>query len=347
MPTSSFDTFFACTILVAAALIGTAFLASTMQTRITSTQDINKDSYLKAIADRILTNAGSPVDWGTRSALPNDFGLASSSSISPYELDMDKISRLNNLNNYSLSYADMAIAAKLNNIALGIKVSQIMTLNVLQTSNVTVGSNTSFTFTVSAIIDSKPANASLHGYVSADNYLNNVDGTISDIGGCQVTIQIPTSAVSKSLLILFARASIDDRITSYAIYNFANSAEESTPSSTSLDLSPLNYTLNLNDNSPGLTVQNGYVFSYSYQQTLPSIEGSQTPIPKLIDNSPLVLVVCGLNGTDYFQEWTAYPQIPLKAGANFEGSEQNVFSYIVTINGVLYRLDLSLGDLPK
>ena len=61
----------------------------------------------------------------------------------------------------------------------------------------------------------------------------------------------------------------------------------------------------------------------------------------------MVLVVCGFNGADFFQEWTAYPQVPLKAGANFAGSEQNVFSYIVTVNGVLYRLDLSLGDLPK
>ncbi len=61
----------------------------------------------------------------------------------------------------------------------------------------------------------------------------------------------------------------------------------------------------------------------------------------------LVLIVEGINGTNHFQEWTAYPQIPLKIGANFEGSEQNIFSYIVTINGVLYRLDLSLGDLPQ
>ena len=76
-----------------------------------------------------------------------------------------------------------------------------------------------------------------------------------------------------ALLIVFARASIDDRITSYAIYNFANSTQESTPSSTKLGLSPLDYTLNLNDNSPGLTIQNGYVFSYSYQQTLPSTDG--------------------------------------------------------------------------
>lgn len=347
MPTSSLDTFFACSILVAAALIGTAFLGSTMQTRIASTQDINKDSYLKAIADHIVTNTGSPVDWGTSSALPDDFGLSIASSTGPYELDIDKISRLNALNNYSLSYADMEKSAKLSNIALGISVSQLMTLNVLQTSNSTVGGDISFNFTVSASIDSKPTSANLRGYVMAENYLTDVNGTISETGIGQVTIRIPAADTSNALLILFARASINDRMISYAIYNFADSTQESTPSGTNLDLTPLNYTLRFYQSSSEITVQNGYVFSYSYQQTLASFEGGQTSIPKLIDQSPLVLSVFGLNGDNYFQEWTAYPQVPMKAGANFTSSEQNLFSYVVTLNGVLCRLDVSIGDRPK
>ena len=347
MPTSSFDTFFACTIIVAVALIGMAFLGSTMQTRIASTQEINKDAYLKAIADHIITNPGSPVDWGTNSSLPVDFGLASSLSNSAYELDMDKICRLNKLNNCSISYPDLSNASKLNNIALGIKVSQLMTLNVQQLSNSTVGSNTSFSFIVSSSIDSKPNSAKLHFYVASGTYLAEINSTIPESGTGQVTVQMPTAEIDSALLVAFARASIDDRITSYAIYNFAQSAQESIPTSTDLALSPLDYTLNLNNGSPGITIQNGCVFSYSYQQSLASIKGSQISIPKLIDPSPSVLVVVGLNGTDHFQEWTAYPQIPLKIGANFDGSEQNVFSYIVTANGVLYRLDLSLGDLPN
>ncbi len=347
MPTSSFDTFFACTILVAAALIGTAFLASTIQTRIASTEDLNKDSYLKAIADHIITSTGSPADWGANSALPVDFGLAEASQTAPYELDIDKISRLNNLNIHSLSYADMENTAKLSNIALGIAVSQIMTLNVSQYSNSTVGGDTSFTFTVSASIDSKPAAATLHCYVAANNYLNEINSAIPDSSVGQVTVQIPDSAADNAVLIVFARASIDDRITSFAIYNFAKSTQESTPSSTELDLSSQNYTLSLNNTLPSITVQEVYLFSYTYQQTLSPIEDSQVSIPKLLDKSPMVLVACSLNGTEYFQEWTAYPQVPLKAGSSFEGSEQNIFSYIVTIDGVLYKLDLSLGDLPK
>jgi hypothetical protein len=344
LPTSSFDTFFACTIIVAVALIGTAFLGSTMQTRIASTQDINKDSYLKSIADHILTNTGAPVDWGTSSTLPIDFGIASSLSHSTYELDIDKICRLNSLNNCSLSYFDISKAAKLN-LALGIEVSQLMTVNIVQLSNTTTGSFTSFTFQISANINSKPTSGSLHCYFSAYTQLTEVNASIPESGNIQVTVQIPTSETENTLLIAFARASFDDRITSYAIYNFAYSSQESTPRSSYLALSPLNYTLSLNDTL--LRVLNGCVFSYSFQQQLPSLESSQVTIPKLLDNSPLVIVVKGINGTQYFQEWSAYPQIPLKIGANFDRSEQNIFSYVVTIKGVLYRLDLSLGDLPQ
>lgn len=346
MPTSSFDTFFACTILVAAALIGTAFLGSTMQARIIGTEDINKGSYLKAIADHIITNPGTPTNWGSSIGIPADFGLAAITSTNPYELDLDKITRLNSLNNYSLSPADMANTAKLNNIALGITVSQIMTINISQSNNITIGSEVSFTFTISTSIDSKPQSSNLHCYIATDNYIANITSTTPDNGIGHVTVQIPSATTNNTLLIVFARASIDNRITSYAIYNFANQAQESTPSSTDLAPSPLDYTLSFNESSPDLTVQNAYVFSYSYQQIITSIQSNQCSIPKLIDTSPLVIVVRGLNSANYFQEWTAYPQIPLKAGANFNGSEQNIFSYLVTVNGVLYRFDLSLGDVP-
>jgi hypothetical protein len=230
-------------------------------------------------------------------------------------------------------------------MALGIKVSQLMTIDIVQSSNSTVGSNTAFTFQISANIDSKPTSASLHCYFAADTYLTEVSTSIPDDGVGQVTVQIPTSETENALFIAFARASIHDRITSYAIYNFALSTQESIPSSTNLALSPLDYSLNLNDTS--LRVLNGHVFSYSHQQPLPSVEGSKAAIPKFLDKSPIVVIVEGINGTNHFQEWTVYPQIPLKIGADFDGSEQNIFSYIVTIKGVLYRLDLSLGDLAR
>ena len=347
MPSTSIDTFFACTIIVTVALIATAFLCSTMQTSINSTQNINKDSYLQAIADDIITTPGTPVNWGTSSSVPADFGLAASSSTTPYELDMDKITRLNSLNSYSLSYFDMENAAKLNNIALGITVSQVMSINIEQTSNSTIGNELiSFTFAILTSIDSEPTSASLNCYVVANNYLSNVTESTSDIGVGYVTVQIPSASTDGAMLIMFARASFDDRITSYAIYNFQNSTQESAPSNDILTLTPLNYMLSYTTNSTDLTIQNSYIFSYTYQQNLtPVQDATQYPIPRIIDKSPFVMVLCGFNNGTYFQEWTSYPQVPLKAGSSFEDSEQNVFSYIVTINGVLYKVDVSFGDV--
>jgi hypothetical protein len=346
LPSTSIDTFFACTIILAVALIATAFLASTMQTSINSTQNINKESYLHAIADHVITNPGAPINWGTSSSVPADFGLAAGSSTIPFELDIDKITRLNNLNAYSLSYADMENAAKLNNIALGITVSQVMSINIEQTSNSTNGSETSFTFAILTSIDSEPTSASLNCYAVANNYLSNVTDSTSGIGVGHVTIQIPSASTGNAMLIVFARASFDYRITSYAIYNFLNSTQESAPSNEILTLIPLDYTLRYTTNSTDLTIQNGYLFSYTYQQNLTEVQGTtQLLIPTIIDKSPLVIVLCGFNSASYFQEWTSYPQVPLKAGSSFENSEQNVFSYIVTINGVLYKVDVSFGDV--
>jgi len=350
VPSTSIDTFFACTIIVAVALIATAFLTSTMQTSINSTQNINKDSYLQAIADHIITNPGAPVNWGTNNNGPTDFGLAASSSTIPYQLDIDKITRLNSLNNYSLSYFDLENAAKLNNIALGITVSQVMSLNIEQTNNGTIGNDTSLTFAILTSIDSEPISASLNSYVVANNYLSNVTDSTSSIGVGYVTVQIPSAATDNAMLIVFARASFDDRVTSYAIYNFVNSMQESAPSNNILTLTPLNYTLSFTTNTTDLTILNGYVFSYayaySYQQNVTSGQGtSQYLIPTIIDKSPYVLILCGFNNGTYFQEWTSYPQVPLNAGSNFKDSEQNIFSYIVTINGVLYKVDVSFGDV--
>ena len=346
MPSTSIDTFFACTIIVTAALIATAFLCSTMQTSINDTQNINKESYLQSIADYIITNPGTPVNWGNSGSVPADFGLAAGSSTIPYELDIDKITRLNSQNTCSLSYFNMAIAAKLSNIALGITVSQVMSINIEQTNKTSTGDDTSFTFSILTSINSEPTSTSLNCYVIANNNLNTVTGSTSDVGVGYVTVQILGAATNNSMLIVFARASFDDRITSYAIYNIQNSSQESSPSNDVLTLSPLNYTLSYTTNSTDLTIQNGYVFTYACQQNLTLIQDTtQYQIPRILDTSPYIIVLCGFNNGAYFQEWTSYPQVPLTAGSSFEGEEQNVFSYLVTINGVLYNVNLSFGDV--
>jgi len=338
------DTFFACTIIVVAALIATAFLGTTLQARIDSTQDVNKDSYLKAIADRIVASAGDPLDWGSSGVVPSDFGLASNPPAGTYSLDIDKVSRLSSLNNDALSYVELVNAAKLNSLAVGLTISQTMTISLTQTNNYTIGDQTYISFTVSTAIDSKPTPSNLCCYVVADSYQYNVSATTGDSGTYGLTVHFPSVSADEALLVVFARAPFDMRITSYATYNLATSTQETVPANDALALSPLNYELSYNVSS-GVSLQNIYVLSYSYQQTLTSIQSSPCRIPALLDHSPIVLVATGQISGQPLEEWTSYPQVPLTAGSSFANSERNVFSYMVTINGVLYKLDVTLGDI--
>jgi hypothetical protein len=346
MPATSIDTYFACTIIVAVALIATAFLGSTMQTRIAATQDINKDSYLNAIADHIITSPGAPLNWGAGSGVPEDFGLALSSSTTPYELDLDKICRLNSQNNYSLTYPQIVGAAKLNNIAVGITVTPLLTINVAQSDAHALGNEVAYTFVVSTAVSSQPTNVDLRCYIIADGYLSSVTNDTAANGVGYVSFQLPQTQAENALLVVFARAPFDDRVTSYAIYDFASSSQESTPSNTAAELSPLNYTLTITPSSSDVTIGKAYVFSYTSQKNLTFTSDFECQIPKTIDKSPTVIVACGLNSSTYLQEWTSYPQIPFTAGSSFNGSEKNVFTYVVTIKENLYKLDISFGDVP-
>ncbi len=330
--------------MVASVLIATAFLGTTLHDRIASTQDQNKDSYLKAIADRIVTNCGESSDWGANDAVPSNLGLAAASQTCAYALDPDKISRLNSQNAASLSMLELVNSTKLTDIAFGIQVSQLLSIDIEQISNSSVSSQTSFNFQVSTTIDSKPAQADLHCYVIADNYFVEFNASTGLSGTGEFSTEISTSKIDHAMLVAFGRVPFDERITSYATYVFSSSAIETIPSSTQLELSPLDGTLSFNG-SAGVSVSKVYALTYSYQQGITSIQDSSLSIPHFLDASPFVLVACGTGDAGYLQEWTSYPQVPLTAGSFFQHSERNVFTYTVTIDGVLYKLQLSLGAI--
>ncbi len=346
MPSTAFDTFFACTIIVTAVLVATAFLGVTLQARLSGTDDTNKDNYLKAIADHIITYAGNPTDWGAGISVPADFGLARYPSACANKLDIDKISRLNRQNNHVLSYIDLVDSAKLNNMSLAISVKQVMDFSV-ERSNAYVIDGVSYTeLSYKASINSQPISARLNCYVVADNYLYNVSAVIPSSGSYTLTVHVPTSKIDAAFVVAFARSTLDDRITSYAVYNMADATQESSPTSTALSLSPQNYSLNFTEFS-GVSVESVYALTYSYYTNVTDIPDSDCTIPQFVDNSPIVLVACGNNNSAYLQEWTSYPQVPLKAGSAFTNSARNIYNYLVTVEGVLYRAEISLGDIYR
>lgn len=346
MPSTAFDTFFACTIIVMAVLIATAFLAVTMQARISGSDDTNKDSYLKAIADRIVTYPGSPTSWGTGSAVPADFGLAQYPSTGAYQLDIDKLGRLNRQNTNVLSYVELLNSAKLNNMSLGISLKQVMDLSVQQLSAYEVTGITYTELSVATSINLKPTSAELNCYVLADGYFYNASVAIPSSGSYALTVPVPTAVAAGAYVVAFARSIFDQRITSYAVYSIADGAQETAPASTGLSLSPQNYRLSFTE-PPEVNVQNVYALTYSYNNNSTVFQGSSCAISQTVDSSPIVLVACGQNGSSYLQEWTSYPQVPLDSGSTFTNSERNIFGYLVTVEGVLYRVEISLGDIYR
>ncbi len=345
MPTVTIDTFFACSLLVSVAIIATAFMAGTMQTQINSMQNINKQDYLRTIADHIVSSYGAPVDWGSTNSIPVNFGLSDSKSAGSFELDIDKISRLSSQNEYSLSYPEISKAARLTNIAFGVSLTQMLSIDVEPSGNTTLDDVTEYTFTVSVRQESGPVAAGLRCYVLAGDFMGNVSGATSSSGVSNVSVEIPNSSSGPAILVVFARATFDDRMTAFEVYPFAHQSMDPLPNHTFSGLSSLNYSLATNPNFPSSTIENGYVFSYNYQSNLTSTSSNTYAIPKILDESPLVILVQGVNGTTQFAEWTSYPQLPLDVGADFRNSEENLFAYPVTVNGVLYKLTLCFGDV--
>lgn len=345
MPSTSFDTFFACTIIVMAVLLATAFLTSTLQARIATHNESNKDVLLKSIADRMITYPGSPPMWGVFQMPPTAFGLAKDQSAGAYELDIDKISRLYSGNRHALSYIDLLRSTQLTDIAFSISIKQVMDVTIEALSTQTVGNETHVTLTVSTRINYKAASANLNYYVVADNYFDKSSVPIATSGLCDLTVSVPSDLINHAMIIIFGRANCDERITSFAVYNLSEQNQETQPTHSVLGLSPQEYTLEFND-SAGIIVQNVYVLTYSYASNVTSIGASSCNIPRLIDCSPYVIVACGEGATPVY-EWVSYPPVPLSVGSNFGNNERHVYSYLVTVEGVLYQAEISLGDIKQ
>jgi hypothetical protein len=346
MPTSSIDTFFACTVILAAALIATVFLASTLQLQIADSQDINKQSYLNALADHVINSPGAPFNWGTTNVSLSDFGLALSGSQSFSELDVDKINRLYNVSLYS---PEFVASINLYNTALGLKISQLLDIDIRQSSNSTVNNLTTFTFEVSTSLNSKPTSAALKAYTKGTNFLSNVTANTSANGTSSLLIEIPEALVNSSKLIVFARASVDSRMTSFAVYDFNSSNQESVSEDGFLNVyGPINSTLTWVSNDSLLAIEKVDVFSFGYAQNVSVTNGtSYCLLPNLVDLSPEILVLSGHVNGSIFQTWVSNPRLPFEVGSDFNQSEQNVFSYLTSIKGALYRVEVTLGDLPK
>ena len=351
MPTSSVDTFLACSLMLLLIVSAMAGMTKILQPHISHLTDRDDGSWHQGFYEYLLLSSGNPQNWGEiKESSPSTFGLASLTQ-KPYELDPDKVSRLNSENVYSLTYQEILKALGTSDFSLNIKVQPLFEVSINLTASHIEGDTTIYTFRMTTAKSGYALAASLKCYITLETYVNTVSITTDQNGTGYMNVTLPNSLSGPALLVAFAKAETYSQAMSFNAYIFShNNSDTPEPNKTFLRLSPVEHTLTVSLQRPNLTVQNAYVFTYNYQLNLSQISSENQTleyrIPKLLEASPAIFVLNGNNASNAFAEWCAYPQVPLEIGADFNDltSKSNTIaqSYIVSINSILYESIIAL-----
>jgi len=344
MPASSIDTILACSIMIILASSAIAITSTTLNPYLNELSHKNDVERYQQLAKYILLNPGMPQNWGSTSeVVPSSFGLALANSSHPYQLDIDKVSRLNLENAYSLTYLQILEAFGVRDVALRIEIKALFDLSVDLISNSTDGNETTYTFEIITKKSELPISAQLSCYVISKDYIDDVVSSTSPSGNGSVSVTVPNSANGTALLVSFAK--IETQIVAFNVYPFSHNSSPPEPNGTFMRLSPLNYTLNASFSYSNEEVLRAQVFTYNYTFEMTQIAGdNQTAeyrFPHLLDASPMILAITGFNGSSTFAEWVSYPQLPIEMGADLGDLDVAAkivsLTYIVTIKSALYE----------
>jgi len=354
LPAISIDTFFACSLMVLLVLSAMAATASLLYQPIRSSFGDEAFTRYGEIAKYMLLNAGKPADWGMNSqTVPEEFGLADFEAANPYTLDMDKVSRLNGENLYALSYAQIYTSLKIPDVAFRIEIKPLFETFVNLTKTYEDEGETTYEFEVKTVRSGVNVPAELRLYAIAENFLQNLGVYISD-GEIRLNVTISKSVNGPALLVVLAKSQYNSKMVSFAVYAFAHNSHNPASKGSFLRLSPLNHTLTVVPNNPDLALSEVYALTFNRYSTLEQTAGQNHSatfkIPRFLDASPIVIVATGWNFTQFFAEWTVYPQIPVAIGISpadtMSLADVYAYTYVVTINSALYRCTVWLGG-PK
>ena len=232
------------------------------------------------IARHILLSEGEPADWGVDGNLTY-FGLASTGDA--YELDIDKVTRLNSLNSYSLDYGSIWQALGIEDVSFRIEMEPLFDTVFNLDASQSQGGETAYNFTVSTKRDGYPISTQLSYYVIIGNTTYTSSGTTNSSGEGIVQFTLPDSFMGTALLVGFAEN--QDGVSSYSVLPFAHNSGGVSSSGTYATLSPNDYTLDveLNENN---TLTKAAYFSHEYSFEDPGwLQGWDQRVSMTIDHS--------------------------------------------------------------
>ncbi len=351
LPASSIDTFLACSIMIILVLTALVGVAQFMEPYMSSLSNRDVSERYQQLSSSLLLLPGNPSGWGQSVASPTGLGLARTGSALPYELDVDKVSRLNSLNSYSLSYSELWKALGVKDVSFQIAVKPIFDVSIDLTSTSPSGNGTIYEFKVVTAESGMPVVTDLSAYFATGNFVSRVYSPTSSNGTATLDFNISNSLVGSALMIVFAQSIATPQIVSFNVYTFSVNSSTPLPNRTFTLLSPLNYVLNASLVSPSVNILAARIFTFSHNSSL--TVKAQTGlsmeyfIPTMLDSSPMVMVLTGNSGATSFAEWVAYPQLPLLVGADFNQSTAGTkiisVSSFITINNALYEVVTTWG----
>lgn len=287
--------------------------------------------------------------------LPTSFGLAEAGEASlPYELDADKVSRLNSRSAYSLRYYQMFGAVGMPDVSFRIRIQPIFEVSVNLTAVFPSDNATAYQFEILTHKHGVTVDSDLACYAIAENYIASSPLCASE-GKANVNVTLPNNVSGPGLLIVFAKSISNGNIPSVGTYSFAHGSAEPVPEETFLRLSPLNCTLNASFACSGLNLTNAYALTFGHNSTLAQVsannESAVYAVPHFLVRSPTVLVVTGRNSTTFFEEYVTYPHVPVEVGTDITGSASLTdfvaFTCLVAINSALYECTVWVGGLNE
>jgi len=350
MPTLSIDTFFACSLMVLIVVSAMAGVSKLLYPHLNNAMNTNLQERYESLSKYLLLNEGRPSSWGSTSETPTALGFAKAESDTPYDLDIDKVSRLNSKNLDIISYEQMFTILGIPEVSFRIEVEPVFQVAVNLTSMSQASNETLYKFEALTKKDGAPVQAELRSYVVAEEYLESNNTQLSN-GRTLLNITIPNNVSGPALLLVSARSLSNPKANSFTGYTFEHNSTAPLPEGSFLGLSALNYRLNASLTDAGIDLSTAYALSFNYSATLNQISKSNQSalydIPHFLDPGPTLIVVTGWNFTNFFTEWTVYPQIPARNGADFQSSTtlSDVFAYryLVTVDSALYKCEIWFG----
>ncbi len=351
MPTTSVDTFFACILMVIVVLSAMAATSNISHVIINPNGEGSlKNAQLPML---ILLGEGKPSDWGRETgSMPEIFGLSNPISYGTYDLDIDKVTRCNSQNLFSLSYAQAYAALNIPDVSFEIEIKPLFDVLITLTGESMQANDTVFQFRIATEKAGLPIQTNVKAYVIAEDLFDSFKLAATD-AEAWLNVSLPIGYSGSALLTVIASSVADQRMTSFASLPFTSGSAQTEPDSLRLNISPLNQTVTISASSVNVTVSQVYVLSLDYNSTLRLVDvGNRTwfsHLPSFVDSSPRLIVALGHDGTSFFLEWASYPQVPIKIGADFHtpAADSSVFAseYIVTIDSVIYSCVVRISEV--